>query len=78
MVVTPAVTGFDWFPVTPTLSERRGGCWQVLGGEDLELDASVDRLEAGGEMQLSVTDLEEEMSRSEGELSRASLRRRRW
>lgn len=47
-----------WFPVTPTLSEWRGGRWEVLGGEDLELDASVDRLEAGGEMQLSVTHLE--------------------
>lgn len=38
-----------------------------MGGEDLELDASVYWLEAGGEMQLSVTHLEEdEISTSEG------------
>lgn len=60
------MTGFHWFPVMPTLSEWRGGCWEVLGSENLELDASVYWLEAGGEMQLSVTDLEDEMGSSEG------------
>lgn len=42
----------------PTLSERCGGHREVLGGEDLELDAPVDGLEAGGEVQLSVTNLD--------------------
>lgn len=52
--------------MTPTLSEWHGGCWEVLGGEDLELDASIHWLEAGGEMQLSVTNLEDdEISASE-------------
>lgn len=46
-------------PVAPTLSEWRGGCWEVLGGEHLELDACVYWLEAGGEMQLGVTNLED-------------------
>lgn len=32
----------------------------MAGGEDLELDASVDGLEADGEMQLRATNLEEE------------------
>lgn len=32
-----------------------------MGGEDLELDASVDWLKAGGEMQLRVAHLKEEI-----------------
>lgn len=54
-----SVTGAHWFPVTPTLSEWRGGHWEVLGSKDLELDASIYRLEADGEVQLSVANLEE-------------------
>lgn len=53
-----SVTGAHWFPVTPTLSEWRGGYWEVLGGEDLELDAFIYWLEANGEVQLSVANLE--------------------
>lgn len=54
-----SVTGAHWFPITPTLSEWRGGYWEVLGSKDLELDASIYRLEAGCEVQLSVANLEE-------------------
>lgn len=57
----------------PTLSEWRGGCWEVLGRENLELDASVYWLEAGGEMQLSVANLEKEMSSSEGHTQQPDL-----
>lgn len=45
---------------SPTLTEQRGRCWEALGAEDLQLDASVDGLEADGEMQLRVTHLEED------------------
>lgn len=46
--------------LVPTLTEGCGRCWEVVGGEDLELDASADGLEADGEMQLRAANLEEE------------------
>lgn len=53
----PQVTGVSEVPAGPTVGERWGGCREVLRGEDLELDASVDRLEAGGQVQLGVAHL---------------------
>lgn len=46
-------------PGALTLGEWGGGCRETVDGEDLELDASVDWLEAGGEMQLRVTNLKD-------------------
>lgn len=45
-----------------TLGEWWCGCWEVLGSEDLELDASVDWLKAGGKMQLRVAHLKDKYS----------------
>lgn len=41
----------------------------MAGGEDLELDASADGLEADGEMQLRGTNLEEEEIKLRGTLA---------
>lgn len=55
-----AETRRDQLLDSPTLSEQRGRCWEASGAEDLELDTSVDGLEADGEMQLRVTNLEDD------------------
>lgn len=44
----------------PTMAKWRGGGREVLRGKHLQLDASVDRLEAGGQVELSVAHLQSE------------------
>lgn len=44
----------------PTVAEWRGGGREVLRRKDLQLDAAVDRLEAGGQVELSVAHLQSE------------------
>ena len=45
-------------PVPPTLAEGSRGGGQVLGRQDVELQASADGLETGGQVELAVAHLE--------------------